>query len=256
MLCGARRPGAAAAAAVSAAAARQGAAGRRGAAAAAAAGAGEAPGVARADKSKDNSKEKKESAARARVRLGGRDEAGLDSALGGRGRLPTALLAGDDGEPRDLTEAEVASVQQILHPDHKQNQLDQYAFAIEMSEQVRKEMSSRVQVRGMGPGGFFVNDSFAPGSICVFNDVLLSWRAPRSVAELTEEHFRLGALVNPGLDLVLVGTGQYTQPLSPELMKALRRIAPVEVCSTFHACSTFNLMNMEERRVMALLLAV
>jgi NADH dehydrogenase [ubiquinone] 1 alpha subcomplex assembly factor 3 len=86
--------------------------------------------------------------------------------------------------------------------------------------------------------------------------VLLSWRAPRSVAELTEEHFRLGALVNPGLDIVVIGTGQYTQPLSPELMKALRRIAPVEVCSTFHACSTFNLMNMEDRRVMALLFAV
>jgi NADH dehydrogenase [ubiquinone] 1 alpha subcomplex assembly factor 3 len=256
MLCVSRHAGAAAARAAAAAGARRAAAGRRGAAAAAAKGDAAGAGGGGEDGARGAARVDKENTARARARLGGRDEAGLDSFLGGRGRSPSAQLTGDDGKPRDMTDSEVASVQQILHPDHKQNKLDQYAFAIEMSEQVRSQMSSRVQVRGMGQGGFFVNNHFARGSICVLNDVLLSWSAPRSAAELTEEHFRLGALLNPGLDLLVIGTGQYTQSLSPDLMKALRRIAPVEVCSTFHACSTFNLMNMEDRRVMALLFAV
>mmetsp|Transcript_10029 Transcript_10029/g.23263 ORF Transcript_10029/g.23263 Transcript_10029/m.23263 type:complete len:129 (+) Transcript_10029:73-459(+) len=112
-----------------------------------------------------------------------------------------------------------------------------------------------VILRGMGNCGFFVNSDFVPGSILAFNDLLLSWKVD-ALEDITPDHFAIASAVDPPLDLIVIGTGASTEPLDPGLLRELRRIAPVEVSSTYHACATFNLMNAEERNVMAAILAV
>eukprot|EP00514_Thraustochytrium_sp_LLF1b_P013326 CAMPEP_0184541610 /NCGR_PEP_ID=MMETSP0199_2-20130426/1485_1 /TAXON_ID=1112570 /ORGANISM="Thraustochytrium sp., Strain LLF1b" /LENGTH=230 /DNA_ID=CAMNT_0026935345 /DNA_START=25 /DNA_END=717 /DNA_ORIENTATION=- len=169
-----------------------------------------------------------------------------DVGLGGRVR-PRRNVA-----PDDLSDEAVAEVEKIIHPDVHQNKLDKFSFSIEMSED---NVGHKVVVRGMGGEGFFVNNEFVKGSIIAINDYVMSWNV-ESLDELTIAHFELARHLDPPPELILIGSGAFTEQLDPELLRQVRKIARVEVVGTEHAISTFNLMNVEDRIVFSAMLAV
>ncbi|CAM9947003.1 unnamed protein product [Hapterophycus canaliculatus] len=90
--------------------------------------------------------------------------------------------------------------------------------------------------------------------ICMPNSFVL-W-APKRLSEITVESLRLLELVIPKIDLIIIGVGErMTARLDPVLVKHLgSKGIRVEQMDTVNACSTFNVLNAEDRRVAAALL--
>ena len=72
--------------------------------------------------------------------------------------------------------------------------------------------------------------------------------------ELTPDSLEVLRLLDPPIEVLIVGTGRTVQPLPPatEEWLAAHCIAP-EISPTRHACSTFNFMGAEGRQVAAVL---
>ncbi|XP_022353497.1 NADH dehydrogenase [ubiquinone] 1 alpha subcomplex assembly factor 3 isoform X1 [Enhydra lutris kenyoni] len=66
--------------------------------------------------------------------------------------------------------------------------------------------------------------------------------------DITEESFSLFWLLEPRIEIVVVGTGDRTERLQPQVLQALRqRGIAVEVQDTPNACATFNFLCHEGR---------
>uniref|UniRef100_A0A452VFN1 NADH dehydrogenase [ubiquinone] 1 alpha subcomplex assembly factor 3 n=1 Tax=Ursus maritimus TaxID=29073 RepID=A0A452VFN1_URSMA len=66
--------------------------------------------------------------------------------------------------------------------------------------------------------------------------------------DITEESFSLFWLLEPRIEIVVVGTGDRTQRLQPQVLQALRRRGiAAEVQDTPNACATFNFLCHEGR---------
>ena len=146
-----------------------------------------------------------------------------------------------------------------LVPDHIQNTTNENnesasgSRGIDMVED--KPKPGTISIRGVGHQGFFFKGAFHAGSVAMFNDIALKWNA-KTFEELTIDHFILATLCKPRIDVIVLGTGKETVRPPENLLSELKKLAPVEYCSTFHAAATFNLLTMENRFVCAFLLSV
>ncbi|KAG8457340.1 hypothetical protein KFE25_014069 [Diacronema lutheri] len=102
--------------------------------------------------------------------------------------------------------------------------------------------------------GFRVSGLQLEGSVCVAPHASFLWR-PRSLDELSLESFRFVPLLEPPVDIVVVGCGARIAQLDPSIRRFFerQRIA-LEVQTSPNACSMFNFLNQEDRRALALLL--
>ncbi|CAM9896171.1 unnamed protein product [Ectocarpus sp. 13 AM-2016] len=114
----------------------------------------------------------------------------------------------------------------------------------------------KVVIGGYDPHGFQLGDGVdVRGSmICMPNSFVL-WQ-PKRPSDITVESLRIVELVIPKIDLIIVGVGErMTARLDPVLVKHLAsKGIRVEQMDTVNACSTFNVLNAEDRRVAAALL--
>lgn len=66
--------------------------------------------------------------------------------------------------------------------------------------------------------------------------------------DITEESFSLFWMLEPRIEIVVVGTGNKTERLHPQVLQAMRqRGIAVEVQDTPNACATFNFLCHEGR---------
>ncbi|KAH0513427.1 NADH dehydrogenase [ubiquinone] 1 alpha subcomplex assembly factor 3 [Microtus ochrogaster] len=66
--------------------------------------------------------------------------------------------------------------------------------------------------------------------------------------DITEERFSLFWMLEPRIEIVVVGTGNETERLHPQVLQAMRqRGIAVEVQDTPNACATFNFLCHEGR---------
>ncbi len=105
-------------------------------------------------------------------------------------------------------------------------------------------------IESWAPGGFFINRRFLFGSIFLFPHFSLMWDAPKDVQDLSLDHFPL-IPVMPKLDLLILGTGEYTERPNEEFLHELTRVIDVEYMGTRDACGVFNLLSQENRQVCA-----
>jgi uncharacterized protein len=115
----------------------------------------------------------------------------------------------------------------------------------------------RVQDRS---GGFTVNGAPINGSILAHPQGVFLWDVA-GVGALTMEALVAARVMDPRPEVVLIGTGA-TAALPPRAAwKAIREWADaarvgVEIMDSPSACSTFNILTQEDRRVVAYLIAV
>lgn len=88
-----------------------------------------------------------------------------------------------------------------------------------------------------------------------------SFREARTRADnidfVTVESLAMLRVLNPMADIFILGTGPHMVAPSKEVMQFLRSLnVPFEFMSTFHAASTFNILNEEDRNVAAALVPV
>eukprot|EP00624_Nannochloropsis_granulata_P003391 evm.model.NODE_27169_length_92994_cov_27.080458.31 len=116
----------------------------------------------------------------------------------------------------------------------------------------------RTFLLGYDGGGFEVRDINYRGSILAMPSACFLWK-PRKVEEITPESLAALMVVRPPIEILVVGSGEdfVGRPLAPATLAFLAANGvAVEHMDTTSACSTFNILNQEDRRVAAALLAV
>jgi len=112
--------------------------------------------------------------------------------------------------------------------------------------------AGRNVVTAYGDDYVAVNGARHESSMVLLPDRVLDWE-PESFEALTAEHF--AALLELGVDIVLLGTGPKQRFPHPRLTAALSRAGiGVEVMDIQAACRTYNILVAEERKVAAALL--
>lgn len=110
-------------------------------------------------------------------------------------------------------------------------------------------------VKLLDSGEFVVNEVLYTQSIIVtIDNVITDWSA-QSVADLSIEHFRMFAQFDP--EILILGTGDKLQFPDRRLFEPLvRQGCGYEVMNSHSACSTFNLLIGDDRKVVAALLSI
>ena len=108
-------------------------------------------------------------------------------------------------------------------------------------------------VEGYSPEGFTINSIILPGTVLLLPQVSLLFHVSR-LEQLTPDSLEVLRLLDPPIEMLIVGTGRTLLPLpqATEEWLAAHCIAP-ELLPTRHACSTFNFMGAEGRQVAAVL---
>lgn len=114
-----------------------------------------------------------------------------------------------------------------------------------------------VQVKTITSEGIQLEDGLVIPSSCIFLEgKVFLWNVPPMPWEgWKPEHFEIFDTVIPKPELVILGTGKRVVPPPPHVRQYLSKIGiQVEVMDTRNACSTYNLLAEEGRRVAAALL--
>ncbi|XP_053622182.1 NADH dehydrogenase [ubiquinone] 1 alpha subcomplex assembly factor 3 [Plodia interpunctella] len=98
--------------------------------------------------------------------------------------------------------------------------------------------------------GFRLNNGVTVlGPIAIFPRTVLSWQV-RSSHDITEESLKLFKMLEPSIDILIVGLESKDRGAMNAAFRAARALdLNVELLSTDHACSTFNFLNAEGRSV-------
>ncbi|EEC06979.1 conserved hypothetical protein [Ixodes scapularis] len=90
--------------------------------------------------------------------------------------------------------------------------------------------------------------------MALFPRSVLQWNVG-SLENVPEEAFSLFTLLEPKIDVLVIGMGDRHERIDPNLVKFLRskRIG-LEAHPTVTACTTFNFLNVEDRNVAAALI--
>ncbi|TCD63965.1 hypothetical protein EIP91_004734 [Steccherinum ochraceum] len=116
-----------------------------------------------------------------------------------------------------------------------------------------------VQVKTITSEGIELEDGLIIPSACIFlNGKVLLWDTPEQLWDgWKEEHFEVFEVVVPKPEILLLGTGKTVVPPPPSIRQYLSKIGvQIDVMNTWNACSTYNLLSEEGRRVAAALLPV
>jgi NADH dehydrogenase [ubiquinone] 1 alpha subcomplex assembly factor 3 len=102
--------------------------------------------------------------------------------------------------------------------------------------------------------GFRVSGITLEGSVCIAPHASFLWK-PRTVAEISVDSLRFIPLLEPSIEIVVLGCGRTVQEVDPSVRRWLdkQRIA-LEVHTSPNACATFNFLNQEQRRALAALI--
>ncbi|KAN0132549.1 DUF498 domain containing protein [Lactarius tabidus] len=119
------------------------------------------------------------------------------------------------------------------------------------------EIPPPVQVKSISAAGLLLQDGRLLPSACIFleGEVLL-WDVPGTLWNgWDESKFEVFDVVVPKPEILLVGTGKSVNPLPTSLRQYLNKLGiQVDVMDSWNACTTYNLLSEEGRRVAAALL--
>lgn len=114
----------------------------------------------------------------------------------------------------------------------------------------------RKLVDGYGAGGFKVAGERIAGSLLISSTATWPW-AVAGPGEASVENLAPLLAADPGLEILLFGTGERMAPPMPLLRAALKaRGVTLEIMATGAACRTYNVLVAEGRRVAAALIAI
>ncbi|XP_034388436.1 NADH dehydrogenase [ubiquinone] 1 alpha subcomplex assembly factor 3 [Cyclopterus lumpus] len=99
--------------------------------------------------------------------------------------------------------------------------------------------------------GFDINDNKVFGPCAVLPPAILQWKVG-SYKDITEESVSLFHMLEPRIEIIVLGTGARIERINPSVLALLKRKGiAVEVQDTPNACATFNILCSEGRMVAA-----
>ncbi|KAJ6560296.1 DUF498-domain-containing protein [Mycena capillaripes] len=112
-----------------------------------------------------------------------------------------------------------------------------------------------VQVASVTADGIYLEDGLLLPAACIFIEgKVFLWDVPESVTQWGREHLSMFEVVVPRPEILILGTGEEMAHPPPSFKSYLMDLGiQVDVMSTRNACSTYNLLAEEGRRVAAAL---
>ncbi|XP_019272340.1 NADH dehydrogenase [ubiquinone] 1 alpha subcomplex assembly factor 3 isoform X1 [Panthera pardus] len=119
---------------------------------------------------------------------------------------------------------------------------------------LQRESPQSMYIDSYSSLGFMVNGNRVLGPCALLPHSVVQWNVSSEEVEvgthqdITEESFSLFWLLEPRIEIIVVGTGDRTERLQPRVLQAMRqRGIAVEVQDTPNACATFNFLCHEGR---------
>ncbi|XP_074168480.1 NADH dehydrogenase [ubiquinone] 1 alpha subcomplex assembly factor 3 isoform X2 [Rhinolophus sinicus] len=110
-----------------------------------------------------------------------------------------------------------------------------------------RDSSHTMYIDSYSSRGFVVNGNRVFGPCALLPHSVVQWNVG-SHQDITEESFSLFWMLEPRIEIVVVGTGDRTERLQSQVLRAMRqRGIAVEVQDTPNACATFNFLCHEGR---------
>ena len=120
-----------------------------------------------------------------------------------------------------------------------------------MAPELKERLMERTLITGYGNHQFLVNDIIMHGSILCFPQFMTLWK-PQTLEEVNKDSLLLLTLMEPSIDLLILGTGLTTQQCPKELDEYLQsHDIDVHVSSSRDAAATFHYLNNNEHRHVA-----
>ncbi|CAH2252728.1 NADH dehydrogenase [ubiquinone] 1 alpha subcomplex assembly factor 3 isoform X2 [Pararge aegeria] len=115
---------------------------------------------------------------------------------------------------------------------------------------INQEQDLGLMIDAFATYGFRLNNGITVlGPIAIFPRTILSWQV-KSSKEITEDSLRFFKLLEPKIDLLIIGLESNDRSTTDTVFRAARAVKlNVEILATEHACSTFNFLNSEARSV-------
>ncbi|KAG7494598.1 hypothetical protein JOB18_033926 [Solea senegalensis] len=115
---------------------------------------------------------------------------------------------------------------------------------------MQKEPDGGIMIHSYSARGFNIDGNKVLGPCAVLPPAILQWNVG-SHEDITEESVSLFHMLEPRIEILVLGTGERSERIKPSVLALLKRkrIA-VEVQDTPNACATFNFL-ISERRVVA-----
>ncbi|XP_034828133.1 NADH dehydrogenase [ubiquinone] 1 alpha subcomplex assembly factor 3 [Maniola hyperantus] len=115
---------------------------------------------------------------------------------------------------------------------------------------INQEQDLGLMIDSYATYGFRLNNGITVlGPLAIFSRTILSWQV-RTSKDITEASLRLFKMLEPKIDLVIIGLETNERDTLNSVFRAARDAKlNVEILPTEHACSTFNFLNSEARSV-------
>ncbi|KAH9512716.1 NADH dehydrogenase [ubiquinone] 1 alpha subcomplex assembly factor 3 [Bulinus truncatus] len=147
------------------------------------------------------------------------------------------------------------NISKIASTSVRHHNFDGEAVSKSNMSMIAQDDKSMTYIQAYGRYGFRLVSGFSVlGPCIVFPRAILSWKVP-SADKITPESLSLFSLLEPKLDILLIGKGDWNAKVDYSVIKYLKsHKINVEILPTEHACSTFNFLNSERRVVAAALI--
>ncbi|KAI7790952.1 NADH dehydrogenase [ubiquinone] 1 alpha subcomplex assembly factor 3 [Triplophysa rosa] len=111
----------------------------------------------------------------------------------------------------------------------------------------KEEQTGGAVIYSYSPRGFNINGNKVFGPCAILPPAILQWNVGCHT-DITEESLSLFYLIEPPIEILVLGTGARTERLDPNVLNFLRKKGiSVEVQDTPNACATFNFLSSERR---------
>ncbi|KAE8298550.1 NADH dehydrogenase [ubiquinone] 1 alpha subcomplex assembly factor 3 [Larimichthys crocea] len=115
---------------------------------------------------------------------------------------------------------------------------------------MQKELDGGVMIHSYSSQGFNIDGNKVFGPCAVLPPAILQWNVG-SYKDITEESVSLFHMLEPRIEILVLGTGARLERINPSVLALLKKKGiAVEVQDTPNACATFNFLT-SERRVAA-----
>ncbi|XP_065408963.1 NADH dehydrogenase [ubiquinone] 1 alpha subcomplex assembly factor 3 isoform X4 [Chrysemys picta bellii] len=119
---------------------------------------------------------------------------------------------------------------------------------------MERESPSMMLIDGYTSWGFTINGDKVVGPCAIIPRAILQWNVG-SYQDITKESLVLFRLLEPRIEILVLGVGDKVERLEPGVLKFMRECGiAVEVQDTPNACATFNILISERRATAAALI--
>ncbi|XP_016344411.1 NADH dehydrogenase [ubiquinone] 1 alpha subcomplex assembly factor 3 [Sinocyclocheilus anshuiensis] len=112
---------------------------------------------------------------------------------------------------------------------------------------LQREAAGGAVIYSYSPRGFNISGNTGLGPCAVLPPAVLQWNVGHHT-DITVESLSLFYLLEPRIEILVLGTGARTERLDPNVLDFLKKKGiAVEVQDTPNACATFNFLSSERR---------